>query len=80
MSGLAVELEDISDDEQPTRNVSTDAPVEDLLAKFAGVEDESSSKLEKDATKNVTTPIDNETPCSVEKNNEQSWKTIEVCK
>lgn len=77
MSDLAVEIEDISDDEQPTRNASTDAPVEDLLAKFAGAEDESSSKLEEDIAKNVTIPINNETPCSV---GEQSWKTIEVCK
>jgi len=70
MSDLAVE--DISDDEQATRNVSTDAP----LLKFPGAEFDA-SMLEGETTK--STIHHNDTPCSIEKNTDQSWKTIEMC-
>ena len=70
MSDLAVRLEDISDDEQP----STDAPTDtDPLAISGGA---AYSNLGKEI---ITLNTDMPCSTSVENNSEQSWKSIEMC-
>ncbi|XP_065891179.1 microprocessor complex subunit DGCR8-like [Dysidea avara] len=69
MSDLAVRLEDISDDEQP----STDAPTDtDPLAISGGA---AYSNLGKEI---ITLNTDMPCSTSVENNSEQSWKSIEM--
>jgi len=69
MSDIAVEVEDISDDEKPIRNISTDVPTD----RDAAAEDDVSSKLGEELSKST---IDSD---RVESSSDQFGKTIEMC-